>query len=32
MEKNKKFDHKILDFTHTPEYVEQVELSFPKKD
>ncbi len=29
--KNKKFDHKILDFTHTPEYVEQVELSFPKK-
>ena len=29
--KNKKFDSKILDFTHTPEYVEQVENSFPKK-
>ena len=29
--KNKKFDHKILDFTHTPEYVEQVENAFPKK-
>ena len=29
--KNKKFDHKILDFTHTPEYVEQVKNSFPKK-
>jgi len=29
--KNKKFDRKILDFTHTPEYVEQVENSFPKK-
>ena len=27
--KNKKFDSKILDFTHTPEYVEQVENSFP---
>ena len=29
--KNKKFDSKILDFTHTPKYVEQVENSFPKK-
>jgi len=29
--KNKKFDRKILDFTHTPKYVEQVENSFPKK-
>ena len=29
--KNKKFDRKILDFTHTPEYVEQVKNSFPKK-
>ena len=29
--KNKKFDRKILDFTHTLEYVEQVEKSFPKK-
>ena len=29
--KNKKFDRKILDFTHTPEYVEQVENSFPIK-
>ena len=29
--KNKKFDHKILDFTHTHEYVEQVENAFPKK-
>ena len=29
--KNKKFDSKILDFTHTPEYVEQVKNSFPKK-
>ena len=29
--KNKKFDHKILDFTHTPKYVKQVENSFPKK-
>ena len=29
--KNKKFDSKILDFTHTPEYVKQVEDSFPKK-
>ena len=29
--KNKKFDRKILDFTHTPKYVEQVEHSFPKK-
>lgn len=29
--KNKKFDRKILDFTHTPEYVEKVENSFPKK-
>ncbi len=29
--KNKKFDSKILDFTHTPEYVEHVENSFPKK-
>ncbi len=29
--KNKKFDHKILDFTHTPKYIKQVENSFPKK-
>ena len=29
--KNKKFDSEILDFTHTPEYVERVENSFPKK-
>ena len=29
--KNKKFDHEILDFTHTPKYVKQVENSFPKK-
>ena len=29
--KNKEFDRKILDFTHTPEYVEQVKNSFPKK-
>ena len=28
--KNKKFDRKILDFTHTLKYVEQVEKSFPK--